>query len=54
MTPEQRASLPAETLVPLMQEFSRSVHVIFLVLAALAVATLFIGLMLPKGRGLRR
>ena len=49
-----RASLPPETLVPLMQEFSRSVHIIFIILAALAVVTLFIGLMLPKGRGLRR
>jgi multidrug resistance protein len=54
MTPEQRASLLPETLVPLMQEFSRSVHIIFIILAALAVVTLFIGLMLPKGRGLRR
>jgi multidrug resistance protein len=54
LTPEQRATLPAETIAPLMQEFSRSLHIIFVILAVLAVATLAIGWMLPKGRGLRR
>ena len=54
LTPEQRASLPQATLAPLMQEFARSLHVIFIILAALAVATLAIGYMLPKGRSIRR
>jgi EmrB/QacA subfamily drug resistance transporter len=54
MTPEQRASLPPETLVPLMQAFSHGVQMIFIILTGLAIATLLIGLMLPKGRGLRR
>jgi multidrug resistance protein len=54
LTPEQRASLPAETIAPLMQEFSRSLHIVFIILAALAVATLLIGWMLPKGRSIRR
>jgi EmrB/QacA subfamily drug resistance transporter len=54
MTPELRATLPPETLAPLMQEFSRSLHIVFLILVALAVAVMLIGLMLPKGRGIRR
>jgi MFS family permease len=54
LTPGQRASLPAETIAPLMQEFSRSLHIVFIILAALAVATLLIGWMLPKGRSIRR
>lgn len=54
LTPAQRVSLPPETLAPLMQEFSRSLHVVFVILAVLAVATLLIGGMLPKGRGIRR
>ena len=54
LTPEQRATLPTETLAPLMQEFARSLHIIFVILAVMAVATLAIGTMLPKGRGLRR
>jgi multidrug resistance protein len=54
LTPEQRATIPAETIAPLMQEFSRSLHIIFIILAVLAVATLAIGWMLPKGRSLQR
>jgi multidrug resistance protein len=54
LTPAARATLPPETLAPLMQEFSRSLHIIFLTLVALAVATLLIGGMLPKGRSIRR
>jgi multidrug resistance protein len=54
LTPEQRATLPADTLAPLMQEFSHSLHIVFMILAALAVATLAIGYMLPKGRSIRR
>jgi len=41
-------------LAPLMQEFSRSLHIVFLILAAFAIAVMFIGAMLPKGRGIRR
>jgi MFS family permease len=54
LTPEQRARLPAETLAPLMQEFSHTLHIVFLILVALAVASLAIGYRLPKGRGIRR
>jgi MFS family permease len=54
MTPELRATLPPETLAPLMQEFSRSLHTVFVILAALSVAVMLIGVMLPKGRGIRR
>ena len=54
LTPEQRATLPADTLAPLMQEFSHALHIVFIILAALAVATLAIGYMLPKGRSIRR
>ncbi len=54
LTPEQRASLPQATLAPLMQEFAHALHIIFVILAVMAVATLAIGYMLPKGRGLRR
>jgi len=54
MTPELRAGLPPETLAPLMAAFSRSLHVVFIILAVLAVAVMLIGLMLPKGRSIRR
>ena len=54
LTPEQRATLPPETLAPLMQEFSHSLHIIFIILVVLAVATLLIGGMLPKGKSIRR
>jgi MFS family permease len=54
LTPEQRAALPQATLAPLMQEFARSLHIVFVILAVLAVATLAIGYLLPKGRSLRR
>ena len=54
LTPEQRASLAPETLAPLMQEFSHSLHIVFLILVTLAVASLAIGYRLPKGRGIRR
>ncbi len=37
-----------------MQEFSHSLHIIFVILVVLAVATLLIGYMLPKGRSIRR
>ena len=54
LTPEQRATLPQETLAPLMQEFSHSLHIVFVILVVLAVATLAIGYMLPRGRSIRR
>jgi MFS family permease len=54
LTPEQRATLPPETLAPLMQEFAHSLHIVFVILAVLAVATLAVGYMLPKGRSLQR
>jgi MFS family permease len=54
LTPEQRAALPPETLAPLMQEFSHALHIVFIILTALAVASLAIGYMLPKGRSIRR
>ncbi|HEY1503555.1 MAG TPA: MFS transporter [Stellaceae bacterium] len=54
LTPEQRATLPPETLAPLMQAFSHSLHIVFIILVGLAVATLLIGGILPKGRSIRR
>ncbi len=54
LTPEQRAGLPQEALAPLMQEFSHSLHIVFMILVVLAVASLAIGYMLPKGRSIRR
>jgi multidrug resistance protein len=54
MTPELRATLPPEILAPLMQEFSRSLHIVFVILAVLAVIVMLIGALLPRGRGLRR
>lgn len=54
MTPEARATLPPATLAPLMREFAGALHIVFLILAALAVAVMLAGLMLPKDRGLRR
>jgi multidrug resistance protein len=54
LTPEQRASLPPETLAPLLQEFSHALHIIFIIVTVFAVASLAIGYMLPKGRSIRR
>ena len=54
LTPEQRATLPPEVLAPLMQEFGHALHVVFIILAVLAVGVMLIGIMLPKGRGIRR
>ena len=54
LTPAARATLPPETLAPLLQEFSRSLHIVFVILVVLAVGTLLIGGMLPKGRSIGR
>ncbi|HKT20733.1 MAG TPA: MFS transporter [Stellaceae bacterium] len=54
MSPEFRGTLPPETLGPLMAEFDHALHVVFVILVALALAVMVIGLMLPKGRGIRR
>lgn len=54
MTPEFRDTLPAETVAPLMAEFDHALHIVFAILVALAAAVMVIGLMLPKGRSLRR
>jgi EmrB/QacA subfamily drug resistance transporter len=54
MTPELRATLPPEVLAPLMREFSRSLHTVFVILAVLAVVVMLIGAALPRGRGIRR
>ena len=54
MNPELRASLPPETIAPLMQEFNRSLHIVFVIMVGLAVGVMLVGLKLPKGHGIRR
>jgi len=53
LTPEGRAALSPAILAPLMQEFDHALHIVFVILTALAVATLVVGFLLPKGRGIR-
>ena len=54
MSPEFRKTLPPETLGPLMAEFDHALHIVFIILVALAVGVMIIGLLLPKGRSIRR
>jgi multidrug resistance protein len=54
MTPDGRASLPPDTLYTLMGAFGDSLHVVFIILTVLACAVMLIGMMLPKGRSIRR
>jgi len=54
MSPEFRDTLPAETVAPLMAEFDHALHIVFVILVALAAGVMVIGLLLPKGRGLGR
>jgi MFS family permease len=53
MTPAGRAALPQETAGAIIAQFDHALHVIFFVLVAMAFAVIAIGLMLPKGRGIR-
>jgi MFS family permease len=54
LSPAGRATLSPAVLQPLMQEFDHALHIVFVILTALAVLTLVIGFMLPKGRGIRK
>ncbi len=53
MTPELRAALPPATIGPLMQGFDHALHIVFIILVLLALGVMIIGIMLPKGRGIR-
>jgi hypothetical protein len=48
-----RTSLPADQIAPVIAQFDRALHVVFLILVVLAVVVAIVGFMLPKGRGLR-
>ena len=53
MTPAGRAALPPATAGAIIAQFDHALHVIFFILVALAFVVIAIGLMLPKGRGIR-
>ncbi|HLI19603.1 MAG TPA: hypothetical protein VKV32_00685, partial [Stellaceae bacterium] len=53
MTPAGRAALPKAAAGAIIGQFDHALHVIFLILVAMAFAVIAIGLMLPKGRGIR-
>lgn len=53
MTPAGRAALPPATAGAIIGQFDHALHVIFFILMAMAFAVIAIGLMLPKGRGIR-
>jgi EmrB/QacA subfamily drug resistance transporter len=53
ITPAGRAALPVATAGSIIAQFDHALHVIFFILVALAFAVIAIGLMLPKGRGIR-
>jgi hypothetical protein len=53
MTPAGRAALPQATAGAIIAQFDHGLHVIFFILVAMAFAVIAIGLMLPKGRGIR-
>jgi MFS family permease len=53
MTPAGRVALPPATVGAIMAQFDHALHVIFFILVALSFVVIAIGLMLPKGRGIR-
>jgi hypothetical protein len=53
MTPAGRAALPADSASAIIGGFDHALHVIFTILVALSIFVLTVGLMLPKGRGIR-
>jgi MFS family permease len=54
MSPAGRAALPPQTAAAIIAAFDHALHVIFVILVALSVFVMVVGLMLPKGRGIRR
>ena len=48
-----RTSLPADQIGPVIAQFDRALHVVFVILVGLAIVVAIVGFMLPKGRGLR-
>ncbi len=53
MTPAGRAALPPESAAAIIGGFDHALHVIFVILVALSIFVITVGLMLPKGRGIR-
>ena len=53
MTPAGRAALPADSAAAIIGGFDHALHVIFVILVALSLFVITVGLMLPKGRGIR-
>ena len=54
MTPAGRAALPPDSAAAIISGFDHALHVIFVILVALSIFVITIGLMLPKGRGIRK
>ena len=54
MTPSGRAALPPDSAAAIIAGFDHALHVIFVILVALSIFVMTVGLMLPKGRGIRR
>jgi EmrB/QacA subfamily drug resistance transporter len=54
MTQAGRAALPPDSAASIIGAFDHALHVIFLILVALSIFVMAVGLMLPKGRGIRR
>lgn len=53
MTPDGRAALPQAIAGTIIGQFDHALHVIFFILVALSFVVIAIGLMLPKGRGIK-
>jgi len=54
MTPAGRAALPPDSATAIIAGFDHALHVIFIILVALSLFVITVGLMLPKGRGIRK
>jgi MFS family permease len=54
MTTSGRSALPPAIVGPVVAQFDHALHVIFYILVVLALGVMAVGLMLPKGRGIRR
>ncbi|HEV8014737.1 MAG TPA: MFS transporter [Stellaceae bacterium] len=54
MTVSGRSALPAAIVGPVIAQFDHALHMIFYILVVLAFGVMAVGLMLPKGRGIRR
>jgi Na+/melibiose symporter-like transporter len=53
MTEAGRSALPPATAAAVIAQFDHALHLIFDIMVVLAVAVMAVGLMLPKGRGIR-